>query len=155
MNPKRMFFTGVFISCLFLVGGQSASAEDWRPIKDSNSFFDASRITRVSPSVIRAWERVFPERYPQDPTFSVLLRFQIDCRKQTIGIVHRTHYNSNGRVIYDADFERSGIKMQKAVPDSHEEDIVQSVCDHVNAPPKKKKRGWKDRIFGIFKKDRP
>jgi hypothetical protein len=102
--------------------------------------------------VIRA-RKGFPERYPKIH-FSVLLSSD-RLRKQKIGIVHRTHYNSNGRVIYDADFERSGIKMQKAVPDSHEEDIVQSVCDHVNAPPKKKKRGWKDRIFGIFKTDRP
>ena len=117
---------------------------NWQPVKDSNSFFAASKITRISPSVIRAWESVFPEKYPKYPDLphTTILKYQIDCKKQTIGLVSRTHYNSNGVAIYNADFEKPGIKMNKTVPGSHDEAFAHTVCDYVNAVPKKKKRFW-------------
>lgn len=118
---------------------------DWQPVKDSNSFFAASRITRISPSVIRAWESVYPEKYPKYPDLphTTLLYYQIDCKEQTVGLVSRSHYNSNGNRIYHADFENSHISMNKAKPGSHDEALVQTACSHLNNTiPVKKKRLW-------------
>lgn len=149
MNLKRMLCATIFISYLF-IWCQAASATDWRPAGDGE--FDASRITRISPSVIRVWQKHVlceeildyvrkndPDHDYSDYSHTIALQ-QIDCKKQKIGMVSIRAYNTRGGVINSIDNNDSDIVMDHVIPDSYGEDFVQEVCNYANKKPKKKKR---------------
>jgi hypothetical protein len=144
---------------LFLVLGlllgisqQYAIAADWRPVPGSASTtFDASRITRVSPTVIRVWERYtlseesldnvrkkgLSEEYV-DYSYTIALR-QIDCKRQTHGFVSIHNFNSRGYpTAPSVDFKDSEIEMTAAPPDTKAEGLIAAACDYANKTQKKK-----------------
>lgn len=145
MNLKPIFLAIFLVPCFFLNGLQPVSAADWRPA--GNSHFDASRITRVSPSLIRVWEKaVYPKelllqiqkmtgldysRY----VYSVDLR-QVDCKKRLLGGLNNTDYDSNGNVIRTEKFKK--VIMNEIPPGSGGEAFVTAVCDFVNKQGKGK-----------------
>lgn len=147
MNLKSVLFAILLVSCFFLAGLQTVSAADWRPA--GNSQFDASRITRVSPSLIRVWEKaVYPDamlfqmqklsgldysRY----AYSIDLR-QVDCKKRLLGGLNNTDYDSSGNVIRTEKFKK--IIMNEVPPGSGGEAFVTAVCNHVDKETKGKKR---------------
>jgi len=147
MNLKPVLFAMLLVPCLFLAGLQTVSAADWRPA--GNSQFDASRITRVSPSVIRVWEKaVYPDailsqmqklsgldysRY----AYSIDLR-QVDCKKRLLGGVSGTEYNRNGSPIHTETYKK--VIMNEVPPGSHGESFVVAVCNYVEKEAKKKKK---------------
>lgn len=143
MYLKQTFFMAVFVSCFFLVGLQAVSAADWKPA--GNSEFDASRITRVSPSVIRVWERA---TWSEQTLFqiqtvtglnythyshSIDLR-QVDCKRHLLGGLNNTDYDKRGSVIRSEKYPK--VIMNEQPPGSGGEAFINTVCDFVN----KKKR---------------
>ncbi|HEX2956671.1 MAG TPA: surface-adhesin E family protein [Chitinispirillaceae bacterium] len=127
-------------------------AANWRSVGKSQ--FDASRISRVSPSIIRVWEKVqLPEdaleelRKDQAHDYSdysyTINRKRIDCKKKTIAGAGSTDYNSHGQLIQYFD-EKSirfnDIQALSVAPYSQGEKFIEAVCDYVNKVSKKKKR---------------
>jgi len=163
MNLKQLFLT---ILGLSLSVGQTAFASDWRPV--DNAKFDASTITRISPSVICVWERtIFLKedldrlRMDKGRDYSdyshTMNRKQIDCKERMIGGVISTDYNSHGGVIESFD-ERNvryeNIQMLPVVSGSHGEAFVQTVCDHVNKVTMEKASVKKVPKKKVYKKKR-
>jgi hypothetical protein len=140
MAIRALFFVPIV---LLGVASATAWAEDWRPISKSDRAFDASRITRVSPSVLRVWERYvlidealdyarrkgLADEY-RDYSYSIALR-QLDCGKQTHGFVSIHNFNSRGAPtgpstnVKDAD-----IEMNPAAPGTNAEALITAVCDY-------------------------
>ncbi|TCV82719.1 surface-adhesin E family protein [Sulfurirhabdus autotrophica] len=133
------------------IGQQSVYAEDWRPVANSNSTFDSSRVTRVSPSVIRVWERSIlvdealdyarmkglANEYV-DYSYSINLH-QLDCGKQTHGFVSINNFNSRGAPTSPStNIKDSEIKMEPAVPGTNADNLIKAVCDFANKRPKKR-----------------
>ena len=147
MNLKPIFFAVFLAPCFFLSALQPVSAADWRPA--GNSHFDASRITRVSPSLIRVWEKaVYPKeillqiekmtgldysRY----AYSIDLR-QVDCKKRLLGGLNNTDYDTSGSVIRTEKFKKA--IMNETPPGSGGEAFVTAVCNYANKDAKKKKK---------------
>jgi len=147
MNLKPVLFAMLLVPCLFLAGLQTVSAADWRPA--GNSQFDASRVTRVSPSVIRVWEKaVYPDamlsqiqklsgldysRY----AYSIDLR-QVDCKKRLLGGLNNTDYDSSGNVIRTEKFKK--VIMNEVPPGTGGEAFVTALCNHADKDTKGKKR---------------
>jgi len=147
VNLRPIFFAMFLIPCFVLSALLPVSAADWRPA--GNSQFDASRITRVSPSLIRVWEKaVYPDamlfqmqklsgldysRY----AYSIDLR-QVDCKKRLLGGLNNTDYDSSGNVIRTEKFKK--IIMNEVPPGSGGEAFVTAVCNHVDKETKGKKR---------------
>jgi len=129
---------------------KKASA-DWLPAGDSE--FDASRITRISPAVVRVWERaVFSEdvldelRKDQTHDYSdyshTINRKRINCKKRTIGGAGSTDYNSRGGVIQyfdETNVKSKDIQMLPVASCSYGESFIQTVCYYVNKVSKKEK----------------
>ena len=155
MNLKQIFVAMFFILCFSLIGGQQATyAEDWRPVPNSsiNSMFDASRLIRISPSVIRVWEKsVLPKEIMDkmrrgdkandysDYSYTITL-CQIDCEKRTKGFVSVHYYNSRGTIIRSFYREDSNIEMVSDRPGSNGKLLTQTVCDYVNKISKTSER---------------
>jgi len=147
MNLKRLFLYMCAV-CLFLCVGSTVFAADWRPAGDTE--FDASRITRISPSVIHVWERSkLPKEIVDnfqkdrigdysDYSHTIALE-QIDCKNQATGVIMGVDYSSHGDVIFQTG-KFKNINMEQTVPNSRGEYSVQEICNYVNKVSKKKKK---------------
>ena len=141
-----------FITIL-LLGVTSATvwAEDWRSIADSKNAFDASRITRVSPSTLRVWEKYvlidealdyvkkqgLADEY-RDYSYSIALR-QIDCSKQTHGFVSIHNYNTRGAPTGPStNVKVDDVEMDSAPPGSNAEALIYTVCNYSKRNLRKK-----------------
>ena len=136
---------------LFSVGSAPVWAADWRPIPKTDSVFDASRVTRVTPSILRVWERYvlideamdylkkkgLVDEY-LDYSYSIALR-QIDCGKQTHGFVSIHNFNSRGAPTGPStNVKHSDIEMNPAAPGTNAEALITTVCDYSKKTSKKK-----------------
>lgn len=104
VNPLHSLLLGL----LTISFCHQSAAQDWRPVPDSIYLFDASTIRRMSPTMIRVWNKYvlieeslqymrkkgLADQY-EDYAYSVALS-QIDCRTLTHGFVNITNYNSRG-----------------------------------------------------------
>ena len=136
---------------LFSIGSATVWAQDWRPIPRSDWVFDASQITRMSPSILRVWVRYIlidealdyvrkkgmVDDY-RDYSYSISLS-QIDCGKQTLGFVSINNFNSRGTPTGPGtNVKDSDIEMNPAVPGSNADALITAVCDYIKRNPKKK-----------------
>lgn len=143
---NRPLVTAVLLATAFPV---TAYGQDWRPVPASNSAFDASKIARVSDSVVRVWERYtlvdsaleyarqkgHAEQY-RDYAYSMALR-QIDCARQTAGFVIIHNYDKSGAQIGPAaNVPDRAVDMQPAAPGTNAGDLVKAVCDLVARAPR-------------------
>lgn len=141
----------LIVVLLATVGSPMAWAEDWRPIPKTNSTFDASSITRVSPSVLRVWERYvlinealdyarrkeLADEY-RDYSYSIALR-QIDCSKRTHGFVSIHNFNSRGAPTGPStNVKVADIEMNPAVPGTNAAALIATVCNYAKGSPQKK-----------------
>ena len=139
------------LAFLAVVGSSMARAEEWQPIPKSESTFDASRITRVSPSVLRVWERYvlidealdyvkrkgLADEY-RDYSYSIALR-QIDCSKQTHGFVSIHNFNSRGAPTGPStNVKDAEIEMNPAAPGTNAAALIAAVCNYSKRSPRKK-----------------
>ncbi len=126
-----------------------AYTADWQPVRNSQigSRFDASRISYVSPSIIRVWEKfILPDKLLDktkgndnvdlvaDYAYTIV-HAQVDCRRRSVGYVSLNHYNSRGFVAVHYDgttYEESKTKMESVLPNSEGEDLVKTVCKFVD-----------------------
>lgn len=131
---------------LFLGALRPVCAAQWRPAGDSE--FDSAGITRLSPSVIRVWEKtVYGEAVLKDlqgknpgrdySAYAHTVQLsQVYCEQGTIGQVSSTDYTARGEAIaterFETDgFEDYGIKMEKPAPGSQREAFVRTVCEYL------------------------
>ncbi len=141
------------ILCLLLaLAAAPAWAQDWRPIPNSNSAFEASSIARLSPSVLRVWERyvLIEEALAyarekglsdefRDYSYSVSLR-QIDCVKKTDGFVTINNYNSRGALTAPSTNIKDGdIEMVPSAPGTSADALAKAVCNFSKPKSQNKK----------------
>ncbi len=139
MNIRTRIYTVILLASLCSV---TASAADWHKIPNSDSSFDTSRITRISPSILRVWEKYvlmdenldyarklgLSDEY-RDYSYSIALR-QIDCGQQTHGFISIHNFDSHGVPTSSTNFKDADIEMNRAVPDTKAEALIGAVCDY-------------------------
>lgn len=149
MTSYRLFLAAFFILCLIPGAAQrTAFAADWRPADGSE--FDASSISRISPSIIHVRQRV---RFSaevlaklrrdrghdySDYSHTINLK-RIDCSRRAIGAAGSTDYDVHGKVIqsFDETTRLRNVQMLPVAPDSPGDAFVRTVCGYVNKPFRK------------------
>jgi hypothetical protein len=162
MDIRARILTAILLAT---VGSATVSAADWRPIPNSDSSFDASRITRLSPSILRVWEKYvlidealdyarkkgLSDEY-RDYSYSIALR-QIDCGRQTHGFVSIHNFNSRGAPTGPStDVKDADIEMNPAAPGTNAEALIEAICGYSNRKLRKKenngvKRKQRGQVF--------
>lgn len=143
---KSHLGVAIVLSCASTV----ALAQEWRPIDGTSSKFNTS-VTRLSPSVMRVWEKYMlspehleylqrqglAEKY-RDYAYTLALR-QIDCSRQTHGFVIITDYNARDLpTVPSVDFSDTEIEMLAAEPGTNAEALLASACEYAFKRTKKK-----------------
>lgn len=138
------------VAIAFAAASLSASAQEWRPVEGTDARFNTA-ITRVSPTVVRVWEKYAlpPEQLDYARANGLTDKYigyaytlalqQIDCEARRHGFVAITDYNSKGlptaRTVTVPDEK---IDMQPVEPDTNAGALVDTVCEHVTRRGKKK-----------------
>ena len=139
MNIRICIYTVILLASLCSV---IAFVADWHKIPNMDSLFDTLRITRISPSILRVWEKYvlmdenldyarklgLSDEY-RDYSYSIALR-QIDCGQQTHGFISIHNFDSHGVPTSSTNFKDADIEMNRAVPDTKAEALIGAVCDY-------------------------
>lgn len=143
--------TSIALILLLPTASTTTCAQDWHPIFNSDSSFDASRVTRVSPSLLRVWERYvlidealdyarkkgLADEY-RDYSYSIALG-QIDCDKKTHGFVSIFNFNSRGAPIGPStNVKDADIEMNPAPPGTVADNLITTVCNFAKRNLRKK-----------------
>ena len=129
---------------LFLLVGCNKSSDDWVKYNidiDGNVY--SYKKVNIDKDIVQVWEKVVcsdkgREKEIQDRIKNGLstegydkilhtqFLYEIDCKKQKKHILSMIQYDTNGKVLYSVDIDKSGWSYIS--PDSYEETILKQVC---------------------------